>query len=139
MTMSTDHHPGVEFRPIRARVRPTDPSAQVLARLEQEGLSFAVVVASESEELLGVVLRGVLQNACGSVGHDPAGCTVRQHLKTDVDVCFRGEPVKELLNPADTGRAPSRLRTARARSRERLPIVVLDERRRPVGLRDRGR
>jgi CBS domain-containing protein len=132
-----ENHVRDEVKPIRARVRPTDASAEVLANLEREGLSFAVVVAPESDELLGVVLRGVLQNACTSIGHDASTCTIRQHLKADVDVSPQNEPTREFLNDQGVEHVASRLRTIRARSRERLPVIVLDEQRRPVGLRTR--
>jgi CBS domain-containing protein len=137
MTSMIENHVRDEVKPIRAQVRPTDASAKVLAMLEREGLSFAVVVAPESDELLGVVLRGVLQNACTSIGHDPSTCTIRQHLKADVDVSLQNEPAREFLNDRGVERVASRLRTIRARSRERLPVIVLDEQRRPVGLRTR--
>lgn len=131
-------HGDDEMTQVRARVLPTDHSADALALMNREDLSFVIVVAGGTGELLGVVLKSVLENACASAGHDPVECRVRQHLKADVRYSFQDTPGDELLNqPEGVEGAGHFIRSLRARSRQRLPVIVVDRERVPVGLRDR--
>lgn len=127
----------VEMEPIPVLARATQPRAVVLAMMEREGAELAVVT-TPLEELIGVVLRASLQNGCASAGHNPSECTVQQHLKQDVIYAYEDEPSKFILNGSpDLAEASPRIREIRARARARLPAIVVDEYRRPIGLRGR--
>lgn len=129
----------LEMEPIPVLARPTQPSAYVLQILEREGAELAVVAAPPDEELMGVVLRAALKNGCAAAGHNPSDCTVHQHLKQDVIYAYEDEPLKFILNDAqELNDASPRIREVRARCRARLPVILVDEYRRPIGLRGRN-
>lgn len=133
----TNHPAQPEIRPILCLVSPGEKSADVLTTLERDRLSFAVVADPDNGEVLGVVQRAALQNACPTAGHSPADCTVWRHLKRDVDVCTQDEPDKVFLNVDEVEVGSGRLRAIREKARERFPLIVVDGERRPVGLRNR--
>jgi CBS domain-containing protein len=103
--------------------------------------SFLVVVAPVTGKFLGVVLRRTLERGCESRGHDPEGCPLVRHLKTDVDFCHEGEPLVEVFGEQPTAlAAPGSGRPApEARRRNAIPVVVVDEDKVPVGLLKRPR
>lgn len=111
----------------------TSTAAEARDRMSDEDLSFLTVVSPETTKLLGVVLAGALERACEMNGHDPERCPLIQHLKADVDFCFAGEHVEEVLSTLDTP-VPAAGRAARkARVRKSLPVIVVDEQKVPLG------
>jgi hypothetical protein len=108
------------------------------------GFSYLVVVAPVTGKLLGVVLRRALDRGCESRGHDPESCPLVRHLETDIDFCMEGERVDEVFGAAATSIDPTRADAgprpdAARRRRNAIPVIVVDERKVPVGLLRRPR
>lgn len=126
------------MKPLSEPIRSDSTASAARQRMTHEDLSFLVVVSAETEEMLGVVLRGALERACEANGHDPASCPLSLHVKTDVDVCFAGDRTEEALarvhEPSPQGGAAAR----RARARRRLPVLVVSEQNVPLGYLERG-
>jgi CBS domain-containing protein len=110
-------------------------AAEARRRMEALDLPFMIVVAPATRKLLGAVLRTALERACGTNGHDPEECPVARHLEADIDFCFAGETLDEVLHDPDDGMdGASALQQRRRRVRQSLPVVVVDEHKVPCGL-----
>lgn len=120
------------MQPLPATIALGAKSATARAEMKKQDLSFLVVVAPDTEKLLGVVLRGALERACESNGHEP-DCPIAQHLKTGIDFCFIEERVAEAVG-GEPDLSSMETRAARkARLRRSLPVIVVDEQKVPVG------
>lgn len=123
------------MKPIPAPIPVNSTAAEARTRMEAEDLEFLTVVSPATGKLVGVVLRGALERACASNGHDPSTCILVEHLKKDVDFCFVRDAVNGVLSGGDDGvgmNAGSPLRKRRLRIS--LPVIVVDSREVPVGL-----
>lgn len=131
----TETTAGAAMQTIQDWITPGTKATDARRRMEELDVAFMVVVAEENDELLGVVLRGVLERGCEANGHAPRECPVTRHLKADVDVCFADDPVEEALEAGEAdAQDMSALARRRRRVRRSLPVIVVDERRVPLGL-----
>jgi CBS domain-containing protein len=125
------------MKPIAEPIILNTTAASARARMIRENISFLVVVSPETREMLGVVLRGALERACEANGHDPVTCPILLHLKTEVDFCLATDGAEEAVRrfdePVQAGPAAAR----KARARRSLPVLVVDERKVPVGYLER--
>jgi CBS-domain-containing membrane protein len=127
------------MQPLPFAVTPQTLAAAALEVMRREDVQFLPVVAADSERFLGVVLRRALELGCANIGHWESECAVVSHLKVDVDFCLQSELVDEVLQDTSTaeehaaGRHNSRIRT-----RLRLPVIVVDENKVPVGMIERN-
>jgi CBS domain-containing protein len=110
-------------------------AAEARRRMATLDLPFMIVVAPATRKLLGAVLRTALERACVANGHDPEVCPIAQHLKADIDFCFAGETLDEVLHDPDGEMEGASARHQRRRRvRQSLPVVVVDEHKVPCGL-----
>jgi CBS domain-containing protein len=136
-SMMTEDTAAEAMQPLPATIRLDSTAAEARARMREEDLSFLVVVAPDTDKLLGVVLLGALERACEANGHDPESCHLVQHLKTDIDFCFVEERVAEAVGPEPDVASLETLAGRKARVRRSLPVVVVDEQKVPVGYLER--
>lgn len=125
------------MQPLPATIPLNSTAAEARERMREEDLPYLVVVAPETEKLLGMVLLNALERACESNGHDPAECPVVQHLKTDIDFCFVEEPIAEAIGREPDLASANTPAGRRTRVRRSLPVVVVDEQKVPVGFLER--
>lgn len=126
------------MRPLPPAVTTRTLSSEALETMRRDDADFLPVVAPETEKFLGVVLRSALERGCLGMGHRDTECRVFNHVKADVEFCFEDEPGEPLVNEtADLDYSTSRIRKTRTRSRRRLPIIVVDEHKVPVGMIER--
>lgn len=133
--MMTEETVAEAMRPITGFITTRSKAAEALARMNETEEDFSIVVAPETDKLLGVALRTALERACASQGHTPEECPIAQHLKVDIDFCFEGEALEDVLSDRrmEDGYI-SALERRRRRVRKALPIIVVDEKKVPVGL-----
>jgi CBS domain-containing protein len=126
------------MQPLPCAVTPRTLAAEALEVMRREDAHILPVVAADSERFLGVVLRRALELGCANVGHREAECAVVSHLKADVDFCLHSEQADEVLQDTSTAdeHAEGRL-NSRTRTRLRLPVIVVDENKVPVGMIER--
>lgn len=105
------------MQPLSHRLTPLQTSGEALTLMQQAQLDFVPVVTADSGELLGIVLKKALENGCERMGHDLNTCPLSNHLKLNIETCCTDDPV------ADNKR----------NGRRRLPVVVVDESRSPIG------
>lgn len=86
-------------------------SHDALRTMNRVGADVLPVLSLDGGECVGVVLRGGIERGCMAMKHDPASCTVLNHLKRDVTFVAEG-----------AGSAGSRKR----------PVVFLDSEGAPV-------
>jgi CBS domain-containing protein len=132
-TTMTEETAAEAMRPIPQPIPLDSTAAEARNRMREENLSFLAVVSPDNEKLLGVVLRGALERACESNGHDPETCPLVQHLKTDIDFCFAEESVEEVMSVEPDLKSGEGLQARKARVRRSLPVLVVDEAKVPVG------
>jgi CBS domain-containing protein len=106
--------------------------AEARERMREEDVSFLAVVSPETQKLLGIVTRSVLERACASGGHDPATCPVVRHLEADAEFCFEEESAAEVLRP-EVGSRP----VGDPRTGARTPVVVVNAQKVPIGYLER--
>jgi hypothetical protein len=117
--------------------RSADEALQVIQR---ENTEFLPVVAPDTGDFVGIVLRRALERGCEPMGHTPATCPLVTHLKTEVDVCLEDDAMEPLQSGAgEPGEIRAASREGRIRQRQRLPTVVVDQQNRPVGMIGRER
>lgn len=114
--------------PLPAALPSFTPAVLARRRLREEAPGFLLVVAPGTGRLLGAVDRE-------SLGERPCclrlagGCTVVQHLAAGVHFCFRDEAEAEVRETeaelARRGKAPAR---------RRIPLLVVDEQLKPLGI-----
>lgn len=122
------------MRPVVEPIELGSTTAAARDRMREENRAFLPVVAPGTGKLLGVVLRTAVERACESNGHDPETCPLVHHLKVDIDFCFTEDTVAEVLEgEADFGTTAS-AHARKARIRRSLPVIVVDERKVPVGV-----
>jgi CBS domain-containing protein len=127
------------MRPLPPNVTPQTLASEALDTMRRESSAFLPVVAPGSERFLGVVLRRALERGCVAMGHRAAECLVLNHVKADVDFCFQDDVADEVLNYGveDVGFSADP-RSAKARADLRLPVIVVDEQKVPIGMIERG-
>ncbi len=132
---------GEVMDPLPARLALHHSVAAARELMWAVGFSFLVVVAPATGKLLGVALRRNLEKGCESRGHDPESCPLVRHLSTDFDFCHEGESLDEIFGEAPTALSEGREErgSPERRRRNAIPVIVVDERKVPVGLLRRPR
>lgn len=105
------------MKPVSTRLTPRDSASAALTAMTETDSGFVTVVAADTGELLGIVLRRALEFGCDRMGHDMSRCPLSNHLKLDVQCCGSDEPLPE----------------ARSNGRRASPLIVVDAQRVPVG------
>jgi hypothetical protein len=114
--------------PLPAALPAFASAASARRRLREEALDFLLVVAPGTGRLLGAVDREALDaRPCCQRRH--GRCAVVQHLGADVHFCFPDEDAAEVLE-AETELA----RRGKVPARRRIPLLVVDEGLRPLGI-----
>lgn len=135
--MTTEETAAGVMQPLPTTISLDRTAAEARARMREEDLSFLAVVAPETDKLMGVVLLGALERACASNGHNPEDCPLVLHLKTDIDFCFAGDRVAEVVGQDEVPAPAETLAGRKARVRRALPVLVVDEQKIPVGYLER--
>jgi hypothetical protein len=126
------------MQPLPSTVTPHTLASEALQVMQREDTRFLPVVTADAAKFLGVVLRQALERGCATMGHREAECLVISHLKADVDFCFQNEPALEVLKgSAIADRSVAVPHGTAARIRLRLPVIVVDERKAPIGMIER--
>jgi CBS domain-containing protein len=127
------------MQPLPCAVTPQTLAAEALEVMRREDVHFLPVVAADSERFLGVVLRRALELGCAEIGHRASECAVVSHLKADVDFCLHSEPADEVVQDTSAAEEHAAGRhNSRTRTRLRLPVIVVDENKVPVGMIERN-
>jgi hypothetical protein len=119
---------GARMKRLPAALPAFASAASARRRLRDESLGFLLVVAPGTGRLLGAVDGEALgpRPCCERLGR---ACTVVQHLAADVHFCFPDESAAEVAETeaelASRGKVPRR---------RRIPLLVVDEGLRPLGI-----
>lgn len=123
------------MQPLPPLVSLKRSAAEALEIMQSANSEFLPVVAPETERFMGVVLRKGLEHGCERMGHIPAECPLLSHLMADAEFCFKDEPVEPLLDEtAGRSELVAGLRDRSIRKRLSVPIIVVDERKVPIGM-----
>jgi CBS-domain-containing membrane protein len=126
------------MQPLPPTVTTRTSAAEALAIMQREDAAFLPVVIADTDRFAGVVLRRALERGCVGMGHREARCLVLNHLKADVEFCLIDEPAEPALRDDARRKEPGDSLPVRARNRWRLPIIVVDEQKVPIGMVERS-
>ena len=115
------------MQPLRGSVPTFATAESARRRLEQETLRFLVVLAPGTGRLVGAVDREAL--APGPCCERLKGrCTVVQHLAPNVAFCFGHEAAAEVAD------GEAELAAKKVPAPRRIPLIVVDDDLRPLGI-----